>query len=76
MDSLAFGFRVEVCVGDGVVADSDRFNIGGDDPDFVGVDDDAVVVEDRLAIKLGCALVALLGCRLQRRLRAFQLRFQ
>ena len=36
---------------DGVVADCDWFNIGGDDPDFVRVDKDAVVVQDRLAIK-------------------------
>ena len=69
------GLRVIVGVGDGVVADCDRFNIGGDDPDFVGVDEDAVVVEDRLAIQLGFALVAQLGCNLQCDLRAFQLSF-
>jgi len=70
VDSLALGLRVVVRVSDGVVADGDRFNIGGDDPDFGGVDEDAVVVEDRLAIKLGFALVALLGCSLQCGLRA------
>jgi len=43
VDSLALRLRVVVGVSDGVVADGDRFNIGGDDPDFVGVDDDVKV---------------------------------
>ena len=75
MDSLALGLRVVVRVTDGVVADGDRFNIGGNDPDPAGVGDDAVVVKDRLPIKLGLAAIALLGCRLQCGLRAFELSF-
>ena len=44
VDSLALGLRVIVRVCDLVVADGDRFNIGGDDRDFAGVAGDAVVV--------------------------------
>jgi len=65
MDSLALGVWIIVRVRDGVIADGNRLNLGGDDPDFGGIDEDAVVVEDRLAIELGFALVALLGCSLQ-----------
>ena len=51
VDSLPFGLRVVMRVSNRVIASGDRFNIGGDNPDFAGVHDDAVIVEDRLAIK-------------------------
>src|SRR5208282_6609534 len=76
VDSLALGLRVVVRVSDAVVPDGDRFNIGGDDPSLAGVDDDGVVVENRLAIEPGFARIALLGRSLQCGLRAFQLSFQ
>ena len=44
VDSLALGLRVVMRVSDLVVADGDRFNIGGDDRDFAGVAGDTVVV--------------------------------
>jgi hypothetical protein len=55
VDSLPHGLRVVVRVSDRLVADGDRFNLGGDDPDFARFDEDAIVVEDRLPIKLGIA---------------------
>src|SRR5262245_42916136 len=75
-NGLALGFEIKVRVTDRMVADHDRFDIGGDDPDLLRAYDDAVVVENRLAIKPGLTRIALLGCRLQRCFRAFQLGFQ
>ncbi len=48
---LALRPGVIVREGDAVTADGNRYNIGGDDPEFTRVDGEAVVVEDRLAIK-------------------------
>src|SRR5579872_717079 len=65
VDCLLFGFGVVVGVGDLMIADGDGFDVGGDDPELAGIDGDGVVVENRLAIKSGLALVVLLGCGLQ-----------
>ena len=48
---LALRPGVIVREGDAVTAYGNRYNIGGDDPEFTRVDGEAVVVEDRLAIK-------------------------
>ena len=51
MHCLALRPGVIVREGDAVTAYGNRYNIGGDDPEFTRVDGEAVVVEDRLAIK-------------------------
>lgn len=73
VDCFLSGFGVVVGVGDVVVADGDGLDVGGDDPEFAGIDGDGVVVENRLAIESGLALVALLGCGLQGGVRGCEL---
>src|SRR5262249_48927222 len=63
--SLAPGFGIVVCERDVMVPDDNRVNICRNDPDLTGIYGDGVVVENRLAIKSGLALVALPGRSLQ-----------